>query len=60
MARDNVIKFGKAKKALARADNEKQSTENRIKFGRTKSEKKRDCLQKKKSDQHLDDHKRDS
>ncbi len=36
---DNVIKFGKAKKALARKGKEKKSALNRARFGQTKSNK---------------------
>lgn len=36
---DNIIKFGKAKKALARKIKEKQAAENRVKFGRRKTDK---------------------
>jgi len=60
MSDDNVIKFGKAKKALARVAKEKSAAENRVKFGRTKAEKKRDSLNSNKADRNLDDHKRDT
>lgn len=57
---DNVIKFGKAKKSLARADKAKQAAMNRARFGQKKSDTDRkkalaDKLQKK-----LDEHKRDT
>ncbi len=56
---DNVIKFGKAKKSLARSAKEKQAAENRVKFGRTKSQKARDKTIAEKKARHLDQHKRD-
>jgi len=56
---DNVIKFGKAKKALARKTKEKQAGENRKNFGRTKAEKKQDQISKDKFERHLDGHKRE-
>jgi hypothetical protein len=56
---ENVIKFGKAKKAIARQKHEKSATENRIKFGRTKSEKQRDKLVTEKQIRSVDDHKKE-
>ena len=58
MSDDNVIKFGRAKKSLARADKEKKAAENRAKFGRTRAEKNRDRLKDSKLQKHLDDHKK--
>ena len=57
MSNDNVIKFGKAKKALARKGKEKKAALNRARFGQKKSAKEQkkalaDKLQKK-----LDAHK---
>ncbi|NNE59257.1 MAG: DUF4169 family protein [Hellea sp.] len=59
MSDDNVIKFGKAKKALNREAKEAQAEANRQKFGRTKAQKKLDQSVTSKRDQNLDDHKRD-
>ncbi len=36
---DNVIKFGKARKLLARKTREAEAAENRVKYGLTKAEK---------------------
>lgn len=57
---DNVIKFGKAKKSLARQNKEKTAATNRARFGQKKSQKElkkalADKLQKK-----LDGHKVDA
>ncbi len=41
---DNIIRFGKAKKALKRQCDEQQAAENRAKFGRTKAAKQRDTI----------------
>ncbi len=57
---ENVIKFGKAKKAIAQQKKEKTAAENRVKFGRTKSEKRRDKLSEQKHQKSVDDHKRDN
>jgi len=59
MRDDNVIKFGKAKKALSRKAKEAQAEANRQKFGRTKAQKKHDQALKSKRDRKLDDHKRE-
>ena len=55
---DNVIKFGKAKKALKRQEKEKRAAENRVKFGRTKQEKQRDRTIAEKHIKSVDDHKK--
>ena len=60
MPQDNVIRFGKARKSLARKRKEQEAAENRVKFGRTKAEKKRDATQTSKSQKHVDDHKRET
>ena len=39
MTKDNVIKFGKAKKSLARQSREKTAAANRARFGQKKSAK---------------------
>lgn len=56
---DNVIKFGKAKKKIAKKVKEKLADENRVKFGRTKAEKLRDAKAKAKAKKSIDQHKID-
>lgn len=56
---ENVIKFGKAKKELARKTKEKKAEENRVKYGRTKAEKRQDEMTASKLSKHIDSHKRD-
>ena len=57
---DNVIKFGKARKALAKKRKDEKATENRAKFGRTKAEKQRDAHEKDQAIRHVDFHKREN
>ena len=57
MSGDNVIKFGKSKKALQRKAKEKRAQENRVSYGGTKSEKMRDKKISEKLDRKLDGHK---
>jgi hypothetical protein len=59
MADDNVIKFGKAKKSLARKAKSKKSAENRARFGLNKAEKNKRAELTKKMQAKLDAHKRD-
>ncbi len=59
MSGNNIIKFGKARKALARKQNDKKAEENRIKFGRTKVQKQNDKNSRRKHDHLLDNHKID-
>ena len=54
---DNVIKFGKARKALARKTREAQATENRIKHGMTKAQKNKLKAEKDKAAKNIDGHK---
>lgn len=54
---ENIIKFGKAKKAIQRQKKDVQAAENRVKFGRTKAEKQQDSLQKTHAKIKLDGHK---
>ncbi len=56
---DNIISFKGAKKRASYTKKAAQASENRIKFGRTKSEKLKDKFAENKSAQHLDDHKLD-
>ncbi|MEL7109277.1 MAG: DUF4169 family protein [Pseudomonadota bacterium] len=53
------INLNKARKAKARADKEQRAQENRIKFGRTKSEKARDTHLQAKTKTDFDGKKRD-
>ena len=59
MTDDNVIKFGKARKKLARKRREADASENRIKFGRTKAEKHAEDKRKSALKEHVEGHKRD-
>jgi len=56
---DNVINFNKARKAKARHQKVIKAAENRVKFGRKKSEKEKAAALTKKLQDHLDGHKRD-
>jgi len=60
MANDNVIKFGKARKSLARVAKDKKSDENRARHGLKKSEKEKRAALAKKKQAKLDAHKRDT
>ena len=59
MSKDNVIKFGKAKKSLARKAKAKKAAENRARFGLKKAEKNKRAELAKKMQAKLDGHKRD-
>lgn len=54
-----IISLSKARKAKARIDKEATAEANRLKFGRTKSEKLKDAAEKASAEKHLDAHKRD-
>ncbi len=56
---DKIINFKTAKKRAGYAKKEAQASENRTKFGRTKSEKHTDTFDKSKAKTHLDDRKLD-
>ena len=60
MSKDNVIKFGKACKSLARAAKDKKAAENRARHGLKKSEKEKRAALAKKMQAKLDAHKRDA
>ena len=60
MPKDNVIKFGKARKSLARKAKDKKAAENRARFGLKKSEKEKRAELTKKMQAKLDAHKRDT
>jgi len=53
-----IISLSKARKAKTRADKEQVAAENRVKFGRTKSEKQRDAAFKAQDASRLDGAKR--
>lgn len=62
----NIVDFGGARKNLrrkvkdaARAEKEKQAAENRVRFGRTSAQKKRDKLEEARRKKLHDDHQRD-
>ncbi len=55
----DIINFRTARKAKARADKEAQAAENRIKFGRTKEEKRQTEAMKRLSERQLEGHRRD-
>lgn len=54
---DNVIKFGKAKKALARQGKDKKAALNKARFGQTKSHKELKKAMAEKLQAKLDSHK---
>jgi len=56
---DHIIKFGKAKKQLARKAKEKKAAENRARFGQKKSAKELKKALADKLQNKLDDHKRE-
>ena len=57
MSPDNVIKFGKARKSLARKAKQKKSAENRARFGLKKTEKNKRAELAKRMQEKLDAHK---
>ncbi|MEL7112978.1 MAG: DUF4169 family protein [Pseudomonadota bacterium] len=57
---DEPINLNKARKAKARAGKDQKARENRIKYGRTKSEKARDKLNAARQKREVDQSKRDS
>ena len=59
MPNDNVVNFNKARKAEARHKKVIKAAENRVKFGRRKTDKERTADLTKKLQNHLDGHKRD-
>ncbi len=58
MSKDNVVNFNKARKAKARHQKVIKAAENRVKFGRRKTDKQKASDLTKKLQQHLDGHKR--
>jgi len=59
MSGDNVIKFGKAAKAVKRAKKDAQAAENRARFGQKKAHKDMKAKLAEKLQAKLDAHKRD-
>ena len=55
----DIINLRQARKAKTKQSKEKKAEENRIKFGRTKTEKLRDHFEKDKLNKGLDQSKRD-
>ena len=55
-----IINLNQKRKAKARTEKEKKASENRIKFGRTKGEKKAEKLQSDRAERHLQGHKRET
>lgn len=55
-----IINLKQRRKAKARVDKEKKAAENRIKFGRTKEEKKAEKQKAERAEQHIKGHKRDT
>ncbi len=56
---NNIIKFGKAKKSLARKAKEKTAAENRVRFGQKKTAKKKRKALTEQLQSKLDGHKLD-
>ena len=54
-----IISFKQQRKAKVRSEKEKKASENRVKFGRTKEEKKLEKLKSDKAERHLEGHKRE-
>ncbi len=54
-----IINLRRARKNKGRGEKEKKAEQNRLLFGRTKAEKKRDEKESERASKHLDGHKRD-
>lgn len=54
-----IINLRTAKKQRARVDKEAQATQNRTLFGRSKSEKLKEALEKDRAEKHIEGHKRE-
>lgn len=54
-----IINLNRARKAKLKDEAEKQAAENRVKFGRTKAEKRRDQAESDRAARELDGKKRD-
>ncbi|WP_419418549.1 DUF4169 family protein [Legionella sp. D16C41] len=53
----DIINLNKKRKVKVRLEKEKKAVENRIKFGRTKNEKKAEKRDNDRNERHLDSHK---
>lgn len=53
----DIINLNKKRKTKMRAEKEKKASENRVKFGRTKQEKKIEVQESERNKLHLDGHK---
>lgn len=49
-----IVNLNQARKARQRAEAERQAAENRVRFGRTKAEKKTDTQEKQRGERELD------
>ncbi|MBL4602450.1 MAG: DUF4169 family protein [Emcibacteraceae bacterium] len=57
---NDILSLSKARKKKTRAEKEKSAEQNRVKFGRTKAEKKLASAKRKKTSDNLSAHKRDN
>jgi len=55
-----IINLNKTRKAKARDDKEKTAAQNRVKFGRTKEEKRAEKKKSEREERHLAGHKRET
>lgn len=55
----DIINLNRQRKAKARIEKEKTASQNRVKFGRTKAQKKLEQRESEKAGRHLAGHKRD-
>ncbi len=49
-----IVNLNRARKARQRAEAERQAAENRVRFGRTKADKRREAQEKQRADQDLE------
>ncbi len=49
-----IVNLNRARKARQRAQAERQAAENRVRFGRTKADKRREAQEKQRADQDLE------
>jgi hypothetical protein len=56
---NDIVNLRQFRKSKARAERDAKAEQNRVKFGRTKAEKKLQKAEKEKARQQLDGHKRD-
>ncbi|MBE7731556.1 DUF4169 family protein [Devosia faecipullorum] len=55
----DIVNLRTFRKQKARAGKEEAAEANRLKFGRTKTEKQRDALEKVRAEKHIEGHKRE-